>query len=60
MISDLDFLGLISAVIVNRGKYGRTKEISLSAPEELVQTLLLEDHKLKTLSDIWVKVEVTS
>jgi hypothetical protein len=48
------------AVIVNRGKYGRAKEISLSVPEEFVQTLLFEDHKLKALSDIWVKVEETS
>jgi cell division control protein 6 len=60
LISDLDFFGLINAVVVNRGKYGRAKEISLSVPEEFVQTLLFEDHKLKALSDIWVKVEETS
>ena len=60
LISDLDFFGLINAVIVSRGKYGRTKEISLSVPEEFVQTVLLEDPKLKALSDIWLKAQVTS
>lgn len=60
LTSDLDFLGLINATIASRGRYGRTKEISLSVPEEFVQTILLEDHKLKTLSDIWLKEEVTS
>ncbi len=60
LILDLDFLGLINAKIANRGRYGRTKEISLSVPEEFVQTVLREDHKLKALSDIWVKAVVTS
>jgi cell division control protein 6 len=55
LISDLDFLGLINAEIANRGRYGRTKEISLSVPKEFVQNVLLEDPKLKTLSAFWVK-----
>jgi cell division control protein 6 len=49
LTSDLDFLGLINAKIASRGRYGRTKEISLFVPAEFVQTVLLEDHKLKTL-----------
>jgi cell division control protein 6 len=59
LILDLDFLGLINAVIVSRGKYGRTTEISLTVPEEFVQTVLLEDPKLKALSNIWVKAPIT-
>ncbi len=51
-VSELDILGLVNAVIVSKGRYGRTKEISLSVPEECVQPVLLEDYKLKPLSTI--------
>jgi len=55
----LDILGLINAVIVSKGRYGRTKEISLSVPEACVQPVLLEDFKLKSLADIKVKTQIT-
>jgi len=59
LVSELDILGLLNAVIVSRGRYGRTKEISLSVPEECVQPVLLEDYKLKALSDIKVRTQIT-
>ncbi|MEA2031956.1 MAG: AAA family ATPase, partial [Euryarchaeota archaeon] len=52
IISELDILELINAVIVSRGKHGRTKEISLKVPEELIQPVLFADHELKALSNI--------
>jgi cell division control protein 6 len=55
LISELDFLGLINAVVVNRGRHGRTKEISLNVPEELIQPVLFADHELKALSNFMVK-----
>ncbi|MHC1599338.1 MAG: ORC1-type DNA replication protein [Candidatus Methanospirareceae archaeon] len=58
-ISELDILGLINAVIVSRGRYGRTKEISLSVPEESVQPVLLEDYKLKAIPSIRVRTQMT-
>ena len=58
-ISELDILGLVNAVIVSKGRYGRTKEISLSVPEECVQPMLLEDYKLKAISSIRVRQQVT-
>jgi len=58
-VSELDILGLVNAVIVSKGRYGRTKEISLSVPEECVQPVLLEDYKLKALSSIRVRAQVT-
>ncbi len=58
-VSELDILGLINAVIVSRGRYGRTKEISLSVPEESVQPVLLEDYKLKAISSIRVRTQMT-
>jgi cell division control protein 6 len=58
-VSELDILGLINAVIVSKGRYGRTKEISLSVPIESVQPVLLEDYKLKAISNIRVKAQIT-
>jgi cell division control protein 6 len=59
LISELDILGLISAVIVSKGRYGRTKEISMSVPEQCVQPVLLEDYKLKALAHIRVRTQIT-
>ena len=59
LVSELDILGLINAVIISRGRYGRTKEISLSVPAESVQPVLLEDYKLKAISNIRLKAQVT-
>jgi cell division control protein 6 len=58
-VSELDILGLVNAVIVSKGRYGRTKEISLSVPEECVQPVLLEDYKLKAISSIRVRQQTT-
>ncbi len=58
-VSELDILGLVNAVIVSKGRYGRTKEISLSVPEECVQPVLLEDYKLKAISSIRVRTQIT-
>jgi cell division control protein 6 len=58
-VAELDILGLINAVIVSKGRYGRTKEISLSVPEECVQPVLQEDYKLKALSSIRVGKQTT-
>jgi cell division control protein 6 len=58
-VSELDILGLVNAVIVSKGRYGRTKEISLSVPEECVRPVLLEDYKLKAISSIRVRQQVT-
>ena len=59
LVSELDILGLINAAIVNRGRYGRTKEISLSVPVDSVQPVLFEDYKLKVVSNIKVKAQMT-
>lgn len=58
-VSELDILGLVNAVIVSKGRYGRTKEISLSVPEECVQPVILEDYKLKAISSIRVRTQTT-
>ncbi len=55
LISELDFLELINAVVVSRGRHGMTKEISLNVPEELIQPVLFADHELEALFNIRVK-----
>jgi len=45
LISELDMLGIVNAVVVSKGRYGRTKEISLSVPVEETQAVLLSDSR---------------
>ncbi|MDY6931362.1 MAG: ORC1-type DNA replication protein [Halobacteriota archaeon] len=51
LISELDMLGIINATVVSKGRYGRTKEISLSVPLESTQSILLMDYRLEDLVD---------
>ncbi len=46
LISELDMLGIVNAVVVSKGRYGRTKEISLSVPMEETEAVLLSDSRL--------------
>ena len=58
-VSELEILGLINAVIVNKGRYGRTKAISLSVPEECIQPVLFEDYKLKAIFTTGERTSIT-
>ena len=49
LISELDMLGIVNAVVVSKGRYGRTKEISLSVPEEETRAVLVSDSRLADL-----------
>ncbi|MDM7913556.1 MAG: ORC1-type DNA replication protein, partial [Methanotrichaceae archaeon] len=51
LISELDMLGIINAIVVSKGRYGRTKEIALSVPAESTRKVLLDDYRLRTLKD---------
>ncbi len=51
LISELDMLGILNATIVSKGRYGRTKEISLSVPLEGTKKVLFEDYRLKPLEE---------
>jgi len=52
LISELDMLGIVNAVVVSKGRYGRTKEISLSVPEEETEAVLTSDSRLGEIGDI--------
>ena len=59
LISELDALGLINAVVISKGRYGRTREISLSVPSTIVKSVLFEDYKLSALAGVRLKVQMT-
>ncbi|MDY6775501.1 MAG: ORC1-type DNA replication protein [Halobacteria archaeon] len=52
LISELDMLGIVNAVVVSKGRYGRSKEISLSVPREETKKVILEDSRLGSLSEV--------
>ncbi|CAD7774594.1 ORC1-type DNA replication protein [Candidatus Methanoperedenaceae archaeon GB50] len=56
LISELDMLGIVNAMVVSKGRYGRTKEISLSVPHNTTQSVLLEDYRVKPLTNFTAPV----
>ena len=51
LISELDMLGILNATVISKGRYGRTKEISLSVPTDGTKRVLFDDYRLKPLED---------
>jgi cell division control protein 6 len=51
LMSELDMLGILNAVVVSKGRYGRTKEISLSVSVASTRQVLLEDYRLKPIAN---------
>lgn len=45
IVGELDMLGIINAKVISKGRYGRTREIAISTPDELTSKIL------KTLSE---------
>ena len=39
ILAELDMLGMINAKIISKGRYGRTREISLSLDENIILKL---------------------
>ena len=50
LISELDMLGIINAIVVNKGRYGRTKEISLSVPVQSIRGVITDEPRLMSLT----------
>ena len=46
LISELNMLGIISAQIINRGRYGRTKEIKLNIHPTQARAAVQEDYSI--------------
>jgi cell division control protein 6 len=39
LIGELDMLGLINAKVISKGRYGRTREIYISIPDDLLEKI---------------------
>ena len=52
LISELDMLGIVNAVVVSKGRYGRTKEMGLSVPLEETEVVLLSDSRLGDIENV--------
>jgi len=50
LISELDMLGVITARVISKGRYGRTRDIKTSSSEEIM-SILQEDEVFKELSE---------
>ncbi len=51
LISELDMLGIITARVISKGRYGRTREIKLSSSSEEIMAVLKEDDVYDDLSN---------
>ena len=55
LISELDMLGIITARVISKGRYGRTREIKLSSPSDELFDILKEDPVYDELSKYKVR-----
>jgi len=51
LISELDMLGIITARVISKGRYGRTRDIKISSSLEDIIDILNEDDVFKELSN---------
>lgn len=49
LISELDMLGIITARVISKGRYGRTREIELSTPPNEIIKILQDDDTVNPL-----------
>jgi len=50
LISELDMLGIITARVISKGRYGRTRDIKISSSSDDIINILHEDDVFKELS----------
>ncbi len=52
LISELDMLGIITARVISKGRYGRTKEIQVATPVDKIDEILSRDEIIPGILDI--------
>src|SRR5512136_2222248 len=57
LIAELDMLGILHTVVVSKGRYGRTKEITLSVYPGKLKATLQQDYRLKVLGNVNVPLQ---
>jgi cell division control protein 6 len=55
LISELDMLGIITARVISKGRYGRTREIKVSSSSNDIMNILQEDDVLKELTNYKIR-----
>ena len=55
LVSELDMLGVITARVISKGRYGRTRDIRMSSSADEIMKILQEDEGLKDLSNYRIK-----
>lgn len=55
LISELDMLGIITARVISKGRYGRTREIKMSSSSNDIMNILQEDDVLKELTNYRIR-----
>lgn len=49
LINELDVIGLLNALVVSMGRYGRTKKIRLGIPRSVIRSVFMDDERLGRL-----------
>lgn len=57
LISELDMLGIITARVISKGRYGRTRDIKISSSTEDIMKILNEDEVFKELSNYKIRAQ---
>jgi cell division control protein 6 len=57
LIAELDMLGILHTIVVSKGRYGRTKEITLSVYPGKLKATLQQDYRLKVLGNVNVPLQ---
>lgn len=57
LISELDMLGIITARVISKGRYGRTREIKLSTDYEEIMRIIKDDEVYVDLSNYKINAQ---
>ncbi len=57
LINELDMMGIITAHVISKGRYGRTKKIHLSIPKTVITTILEQDYVINKLKDFPIEIK---
>ncbi len=57
LINELDMMGIITAQVISKGRYGRTKKIRLSIPKSIITSVIEEDYVIKKLKDYPIEMK---
>jgi len=55
LVSELDMLGVITARVISKGRYGRTRDIKMSSSADEIMKILHEDEVFKELSNYKIR-----